>query len=163
MLQLVASLATEQHQANHHTVVLALVQATVTYARTRCPVTVLLQDATHHDPDWLIQVTETAIAAGAETLLLADTAGLAHPQEYGALFGLVRERARGSARIMLGAHTHHRLGMRTANTIAAIKAGARAITVEDGPDGAGDHPMLEEIERILLARPDGFGQRFLSL
>lgn len=167
ILQIVVHLTKELQghpQDDLQQVVLELVRVSVAAARTCCPsVAFIGEEAARCAPETLVRVVETATLAGAETVILPDSADLAQPQAYSSLFRLVRERVRGSARILWGAQTHQRFGTAAATTVAAIEAGARLITVEDEQDGSGDHPTHAEIERLLQARPELFGPLFLSL
>jgi 2-isopropylmalate synthase len=70
---------------------------------------------------------EVAIEEGAGTINLPDTVGYATPAEYGAMFRDIRERVPGSDGIVLSAHCHDDLGLATANTLAAIAAGAAQV------------------------------------
>ena len=128
----------------------------VALARTYCDnVEFSPEDATRTDPDFLVKVCEVAIQAGATTLNLPDTVGYCIPQDYGAMFRMVRERVPGIEKIVLSAHCHDDLGLAVANSIAAIQAGVRQ--VECAINGIGEragNAALEEIAAILVVRKD---------
>jgi 2-isopropylmalate synthase len=115
------------------------------------------EDATRTDPDFLVKVCEVAIEAGATTLNLPDTVGYCIPQDYAAMFRMVRARVPRIDRdgIVLSAHCHDDLGLAVANTIAAIEAGVRQ--AECAINGIGEragNAALEEIAAILTVRRD---------
>ena len=113
------------------------------------------EDATRTDPDFLCQVCEVAIQAGATTLNLPDTVGYLLPQDYAAMFRMVQERVPESKNITFSAHCHDDLGLAVANSIAAIDAGVRQ--VECSINGIGEragNAALEEIAAILMVRKD---------
>jgi 2-isopropylmalate synthase len=115
------------------------------------------EDATRTDPDFLVQVCEVAIEAGATTLNLPDTVGYCIPSDYAAMFRMVRARVPriDAEGIVLSAHCHDDLGLAVANSIAAIEAGVRQ--VECAVNGIGEragNAALEEIAAILTVRKD---------
>src|SRR2546428_13834788 len=135
------------------------VKAMVTYARNLCPIVEFsAEDATRSDWDYLCRVFEVAIESGAPTINIPDTVGYTLPHEYEALFRYVRERVPEIDNIVLSAHCHNDLGMATANTLAAIRAGARQI--EDTVNGIGEragNTAMEEVVMVLRTRPEVFG------
>ncbi len=135
------------------------IQSTVTYARSLCPIVEFsAEDATRSDWDYLCRVTEVAIKAGATTINIPDTVGYALPHEYGALFSHIRERVPGIEDVIMSAHCHNDLGMATANTLAAIKAGARQVEVTiNGLGERAGNTAVEEVVMALRTRPDSFG------
>ena len=139
----------------------ALQQATamVAYARSLCPtVEFSAEDATRTDWDFLCRIAEAAIRSGATTINMPDTVGYSLPQEYGALFTYIRERVPGIEDVVLSAHCHNDLGMATANTLAAIKAGARQVEVTiNGLGERAGNTAMEEVVMALRTRPDMFG------
>ncbi len=117
------------------------------------------EDATRTDPDFLVQMVRVAIEAGANVINMPDTVGYSTPEEYGAMFRRVREQIpeideRG---IILSSHCHDDLGMGTANSLAAVSAGARQVecTINGIGERAGN-AALEEIASILYVRKDHF-------
>jgi 2-isopropylmalate synthase len=100
-----------------------------------------------------------AIKAGATTINVPDTVGYTLPQEYEALFRYLRERVPNIDDVTLSAHCHNDLGMATANTLAAIKAGARQVEVTvNGIGERAGNTAMEEVVMALRTRPDSFGQ-----
>lgn len=135
------------------------IHSTVTYARNLCPVVEFsAEDATRSDWDYLCRVFDVAISAGATTINIPDTVGYALPQEYAALFSYIRERVPGIEDVVMSAHCHNDLGMATANTLAAIKAGARQVEVTiNGLGERAGNTAVEEVVMALRTRPDSFG------
>jgi 2-isopropylmalate synthase len=135
------------------------VKAMVSYARQFCPtVEFSAEDATRSDRDYLCRITEAAIKAGATTINVPDTVGYTLPHEYEALFRYLRERVPGIEDVTLSAHCHDDLGMATANTLAAIKAGARQVEVTiNGLGERAGNTAIEEVVMALHTRPESFG------
>ena len=138
--------------------VLQQVKTMVAYARNLCPtIEFSAEDATRSDWDYLCQVFEVAIRAGASTINIPDTVGYTLPHEYEALFRYLRERVPGMENVTMSAHCHDDLGMATANTLAAIKAGARQVEVTiNGIGERAGNTYLEEVVMALRTRPDVF-------
>ncbi len=134
------------------------VKAMVAYARNRCPVVEFsAEDATRSDWDYLCRVFEAAIKSGATTINIPDTVGYTLPHEYEALFRYLRERVPGMDDVVMSAHCHNDLGMATANTLAAIKAGARQVEVTiNGLGERAGNTAMEEVVMALRTRPDVF-------
>ena len=88
------------------------------------------EDATRSDRDFLVQVFTAAIKAGATTINVPDTVGYTTPGEYrGARSSTCAAMSKASTMSIISVHCHNDLGMATANTLAAIAAGARQIEV----------------------------------
>jgi len=148
------------------------VKRMVAYARNLSPtVEFSAEDATRSDWDYLCRVCEAAIKAGATTINIPDTVGYTLPQEYESLFGYLLERVPGIDEVVMSAHCHNDLGMGTANTLAAIKAGARQVEVTiNGLGERAGNTAMEEVVMALRTRPEAFGnvstrirtQEFLS-
>jgi len=139
--------------------VLQQVKSMVAYARNLCPtVEFSAEDATRSDWEYLCRVFEVAIKMGATTINIPDTVGYTLPHEYEALFRFLRDRVPGMDRVVMSAHCHNDLGMATANTLAAIKAGARQIEVTvNGLGERAGNTAVEEVVMALRTRPDVFG------
>ncbi len=139
--------------------VLQQVQAMVTHARNLCPtVEFSAADATRSDWNYLCRVFAMAIKAGASTINIPDTVGYTLPHEYEALFRYLRERVPGMNDVIMSAHCHNDLGMATANTLAAISAGARQVEVTvNGLGERAGNTALEEVVMALRTRPGVFG------
>jgi len=116
------------------------------------------EDASRTEPDFLIQVLEAAVEAGATTLNIPDTVGYALPEQFGRLIGRIREQVRGIDGCIVSVHCHDDLGMAVANSLAAVRAGARQVecTVNGIGERAGN-ASLEELVMALRTRRDFFG------
>src|SRR6266404_3785728 len=111
------------------------------------------EDATRSDIEFLLQVCDAAVAAGARTINVPDTVGFSVPAEYGQFVGRVVEYLGGRA--VISVHCHNDLGLAVANTIAALDAGARQVecTINGIGERAGN-AALEEIVSIMNVRKD---------
>jgi len=111
------------------------------------------EDGSRSDRDFLCQVFEAAIDAGATTVNLPDTVGYAVPNEFGDLVRYVREHTPNIHRAIISVHCHNDLGLATANTLAAIMAGARQaeVTINGIGERAGN-ASLEELVMCLHTR-----------
>lgn len=116
------------------------------------------EDAGRTELDFLCQVTDMAIKAGATVVNIPDTVGYMNPQEFGNIFKTLKENVPNIEKIQLSAHCHDDLGMATANALAAILNGADQ--VEGTINGIGEragNTAIEEIAMALATRPDFFG------
>lgn len=116
------------------------------------------EDAGRTELDFLCQVTDMAIKAGATVVNIPDTVGYMNPQEFGNIFKTLKENVSNIETIQLSAHCHDDLGMATANALAAILNGADQ--VEGTINGIGEragNTAIEEIAMALATRPDFFG------
>ncbi|MEG6504068.1 2-isopropylmalate synthase [Nitratidesulfovibrio sp. 1201_IL3209] len=113
------------------------------------------EDASRSNPDFLVRVFEAVIDAGATTINVPDTVGYAQPEEFGRLIRYVIEHTPNSHKAVFSVHCHNDLGMGVANTLAALKAGARQaeVTVSGIGERAGN-ASLEEIVMALHTRRD---------
>lgn len=113
------------------------------------------EDATRSDRDYLVEVFSTAISAGASTCNVPDTVGYTTPTEYYELIRFLREQIPGSDGVTFSLHCHNDLGLAVANSLAAIRAGARQVecTVNGIGERAGNTAM-EEVVMALKTRPD---------
>jgi 2-isopropylmalate synthase len=135
---------------------LEMAVAAVTRARTFTDdVEFSAEDATRSDLDFLCQVVEAVIDAGASTVNLPDTVGYSTPDEIGAFFRSVIHRVPNADRAIFSAHCHDDLGLAVANTLAAIRAGVRQVecTINGIGERAGN-ASLEEIVMVTQVRPD---------
>ena len=131
----------------------------VRYGRERCPeVEFSAEDASRSDAEFLCAALATAARAGAAILNIPDTVGYAVPEEYALLFHRVREHLGDPEGVRLSAHCHNDLGMAVANSLAAIRAGARQVecTINGIGERAGN-ASLEEIAVALAVRQASFG------
>jgi len=115
------------------------------------------EDGTRSDPAFLIEMITVAIQAGATTINIPDTVGYTTPDEYRALFQMVKSSVPGMDDVILSTHCHNDLGMAVANSIAGIEGGARQIecTVNGIGERAGN-AALEEVAAALMVRRDKF-------
>ena len=116
------------------------------------------EDAARTEPDFLAEVVEAVIDAGATTVNIPDTVGWATPDGFGGLIAYLFERISNIRRAVIAVHCHDDLGMAVANTLAAIRAGARQAecTINGLGERAGN-AALEEIVMALKTRPEAFG------
>src|ERR687891_293380 len=116
------------------------------------------EDATRSDWQFLAQIFGTAIAAGATTINVPDTVGYTSPLEYAALMEHLAASVPGVERAVISVHCHDDLGMATANTLAAVRAGARQVEVTmNGIGERAGNTSLEEVVMALATRGDQFG------
>jgi len=113
------------------------------------------EDATRSDIDYLCEVLDVAVDAGASVLNVPDTVGYTTPLEYMHLVQQVRERVVRDRGVIISVHCHNDLGLAVANSLAAIEAGARQIecTINGIGERAGN-ASLEEIVMALHVRAD---------
>ncbi len=119
------------------------------------------EDGSRTEPDFLVEVCKAAVAAGALTINIPDTVGWAVPEQYAALirhlYDSVPEFQSGKA--IISVHCHDDLGLAVANSLAAVRAGARQ--VECTANGIGEragNAALEEIVMAIKTRGDVFGE-----
>ena len=112
-------------------------------------------DATRSEHDFLLRVYEAVVEAGASTVNIPDTVGYAIPAEFGDLVGRVHALVGRDATISV--HCHNDLGLATANTLAAVQAGARQVEVTiNGLGERAGNASLEEVVMALRTRPTQF-------
>jgi 2-isopropylmalate synthase len=107
------------------------------------------EDATRSDPDYLVQVCRVALENGASTLNIPDTVGYTTPEEYARLIRLIREEVVKKHPVILSVHCHDDLGMAVANTLAALREGARQ--VECTINGIGERAGNTAMEEVVMA------------
>jgi 2-isopropylmalate synthase len=112
-------------------------------------------DASRSDVNYLCEVLEAVIAAGAGTVNIPDTVGYATPQEFGQLIATIRKKVSNIRKAVISVHCHNDLGVAVANSLAAIAAGAGQVecTVNGIGERAGNASM-EEIVMGLRTRKD---------
>ena len=115
-------------------------------------------DASRADPAYLYQILEAVISAGATTINIPDTVGYATPREFGSLIQGILDNVPGIDRVVVSVHCHDDLGLAVANSLEAIRIGARQVecTVNGIGERAGN-ASLEEIVMALRTRRDLFG------
>ena len=118
------------------------------------------EDASRTELDFLAQVVEAAVEAGATTINIPDTVGYTVPDEFGELFRYLRQNVRGLDKVRLSVHCHDDLGMAVANSLTAVVAGARQIecTINGIGERAGNC-SLEEVVMALATRSQFFNLR----
>jgi 2-isopropylmalate synthase len=115
------------------------------------------EDAHRTDQDYLCRVVEAAIKAGATTINIPDTVGYGLPWEFGERIRNLMNRVPGIERVVVSAHCHNDLGVGVANSLEAIRAGARQVecTINGIGERAGN-ASLEELVMALRTRKDFF-------
>lgn len=115
-------------------------------------------DATRSDRDYLCEMVEAVIAEGAKTVNIPDTVGYAIPEEFGSLIAHLFDHVKNINKAVIAVHCHNDLGLAVANSLAAIRAGARQIecTINGIGERAGNAAM-EEVIMALATRKDFFG------
>ena len=124
--------------------------AAVKYAKSLCPtVEFSPEDGTRSDVQFLYQVLEAVIEAGADVLNIPDTVGYSTPAEFGKLIKGIRENVKGIDKVIISVHCHNDLGMAVANSLAAIENGAQQI--EGAINGLGERAGNAAIEELIMA------------
>ena len=115
------------------------------------------EDATRTEHEFLYQVLNAVVEAGATTLNIPDTVGYSMPSEFGELIQGIRQNVRGIEKVVISAHCHNDLGLAVANSLAAIAAGAHQVecTINGIGERAGN-ASLEEIVMAMRVRPDRY-------
>jgi 2-isopropylmalate synthase len=107
------------------------------------------EDASRTELEFLAQVVEAVIEAGATTVNIPDTVGYTVPDEFAELFRYLRKNVRGIDNIRLSVHCHNDLGMAVANSLTAVVAGARQI--ECTINGIGERAGNCSLEEVVMA------------
>jgi len=138
--------------------ILEAIKEHVSYARSKFEIVEFSpEDATRTELDFLLQVVQTAVDAGASYINIPDTVGFTTPAEYGAIFKYLIDHVKTDREIIYSPHCHDDLGMAVANSLAAVKNGARR--VEGTINGIGEragNAALEEVAVALNIREDYF-------
>lgn len=122
----------------------------IRYARTLCEdIEFSAEDASRTHLEFLAEVVETAVDAGAGTVNIPDTVGYAVPDEFAEIFRYLRKHVRGIDRVTLSVHCHDDLGMAVANSLTAVLAGARQI--ECTVNGIGERAGNCSLEEAVMA------------
>ncbi len=130
--------------------VLDITQEMVAYAKTFCDdVEFSPMDATRTDPEYLCQVIEAAINAGATTVNIPDTVGFIMPTEFGDLIRLLKQNVSNIDRAVISVHGHNDLGLAVANFLEAVKGGARQM--ECTINGIGERAGNAALEELVMA------------
>jgi 2-isopropylmalate synthase len=115
-------------------------------------------DATRSDKDYLVAMVSAVIDAGACTVNIPDTVGYAIPEEFGKLIAYLFAHVKNMGDTVISVHCHNDLGLAVANSLAAIREGARQVecTINGIGERAGNTAM-EEIVMALATRKDLYG------
>ena len=116
------------------------------------------EDASRTEPEFLCEVVEAVIAAGATTVNIPDTVGYAVPEQYGGLIHTLKTKVPNIGKAVISVHCHNDLGLAVANSLAGVRAGARQVecTINGIGERAGN-AALEELVMVLRTRADYFG------
>jgi 2-isopropylmalate synthase len=116
------------------------------------------EDAIRTEPEFLAEVMAAVIEAGAGTVNVPDTVGYTTPEEMHACIRRLRRDVAGIDNVIISAHCHNDLGLAVANSLAAVRAGARQVecTISGIGERAGN-AALEEVVMALKTRSDLFG------
>ena len=106
-------------------------------------------DATRTNREYLYQMLEEVIRAGATTVNIADTVGYAIPSDFAELLRDIRSKVAGIDGVTLSVHCHNDLGLAVSNSLAAIQAGA--LQVEGCINGIGERAGNASLEEIIMA------------
>ena len=130
--------------------VLAIAQEMVAYAKSFVDdVEFSTMDATRTDPEYLYQVLESAIAAGATTINIPDTVGYTTPGEFGALIKGIKDNVPNIDQAIISVHGHNDIGLAVANFLEAVKNGARQL--ECAINGIGERAGNTALEEVVMA------------
>ncbi|MFL0769577.1 MAG: 2-isopropylmalate synthase [Prochlorococcus sp.] len=130
--------------------VLAIVPEMVSYAHSLVDdVEFSCEDAGRSDPEFLYEVIEAAIAAGATTINIPDTVGYTTPSEFGALIAGIDKHVPNMDEAVMSVHGHNDLGLAVANFLEAVKSGARQL--ECTINGIGERAGNAALEELVMA------------
>jgi 2-isopropylmalate synthase len=130
----------------------------VAYARSLCAdIEFSTEDASRTEPEFLAEVVEAVIGAGAGTVNIPDTVGYAYPEDYANLIRYLREHVASINKAVISVHCHNDLGLAVSNSLAAVRAGARQVecTINGIGERAGNC-SLEEVVMAMRVRKDQF-------
>ena len=131
----------------------------VKYARSLCEdIEFSPEDASRTELEFLREVVEAVIEAGATTINVPDTVGYTVPEEFYEVFTFLKQNVRGAENVTFSVHCHNDLGLAVANSIAAIRGGARQVecTINGIGERAGN-ASLEELTMALKVREGVYG------
>ncbi|HBV95307.1 MAG TPA: 2-isopropylmalate synthase, partial [Chloroflexi bacterium] len=115
-------------------------------------------DATRTEPEYLAEVVNGCVEAGATTINLPDTVGYATPDEWRQLIAWLYERVPSMKGVNLSVHCHNDLGLATANSLVSVLAGARQVeTCVNGIGERAGNASLEEVAMALRLHPEVYG------
>lgn len=134
----------------------------VAYAKSLCPeVEFSAEDATRSSTDFLAHIFDRAILAGATIINIPDTVGYITPDKFYEFLMEIRKKSKYLDDVRISVHCHNDLGLAVANTLAAIKAGARQLecTINGIGERAGN-AALEELAMVIKVRKDIYPYEF---
>jgi 2-isopropylmalate synthase len=116
-----------------------------------------LEDAGRTDWNYMVEVVEATIAAGAGTINIPDTVGYCNPWEFGAQIEYLHAHCANIDKAIISCHCHNDLGLAVVNSLAAVRSGARQVecTINGIGERAGN-ASLEEVVMNLATRGDFF-------
>jgi len=130
--------------------VLSIVPEMVSFAKSFLDdVEFSCEDASRSDPEFLYEVIESAIAAGANTINIPDTVGFTTPTEFGRLISDINKNVPNIDEAVLSVHGHNDLGLAVANFLEAMKNGARQL--ECTINGIGERAGNASLEELVMA------------
>ena len=134
----------------------------VKYASSLCPeVEFSAEDATRSSTDFLAEIFDKVIMAGATIINIPDTVGYTTPNEFYNFITEIRKKSKYLDTVQISVHCHNDLGLAVANTMAAVDAGATQLecTINGIGERAGN-AALEELAMIMDVRRDIYGYEF---
>lgn len=136
--------------------VVEMAKKAVLHARNLAPeVEFSPEDGTRSDIDFLCRITEEVIRAGASVINIPDTVGYSTPDEFGAMIEAIMDRVPNIDKAVLSVHCHNDLGLAVANTLSAVRCGARQVEVTiNGIGERAGNASLEEFVMALHVRKD---------
>jgi 2-isopropylmalate synthase len=113
------------------------------------------EDASRSEPEFLAEICGVAIAAGATTINIPDTVGYAVPSEFSALIEHLLKQVKNADKAVFSVHCHNDLGLAVANTLAALRVGARQaeVTLSGIGERAGNAALEEVVMGIETRKP----------
>lgn len=122
----------------------------VSYAKSLCKdIEFSAEDAYRSDKDFLCELFEKVIKAGATVLNIPDTVGYALPEDYGDFISYIIKNTKGIEAVEVSVHCHDDLGLAVANSLSGIMAGA--LQVECAVNGIGERAGNAALEEIVMA------------
>ena len=137
------------------------VREMVSFARSLCDdIEFSPEDGGRTEPEFLWEVLDVAIRAGATTLNIPDTVGYTQPEEFGGMIAGIVKNVPGVEQAIISVHCHDDLGLAVANTLAGLRSGARQAEVAiNGIGERAGNTALEEIVMALATRGAFYGFR----
>ena len=116
------------------------------------------EDAARTQPEFLYEIVEAVIDAGAKTVNIPDTVGYAVPEQFGEIIGNLRQEVPNIDKATISVHCHNDLGLAVANSLSAINSGANQVEVAvNGIGERAGNAALEEVVMTLKTRQDFYG------